>query len=94
MELISREMAIDHMRVLGGEDRERLIGILNNKNILPTIESKPKGKWIEKEYDEWYCSNCERKALYYFGKPFGEYKVFQVKSEYCPHCGAKMEEEK
>lgn len=49
-----------------------------------------KGKWIEKEYDEWYCSNCESKALYYFGKPFGQYKVFQVKSEYCPRCGADM----
>lgn len=57
---------------------------------LPTIESRPKGKWIQRAPDEWYCSNCGDRALYYFGKPFGKYEVFQVKSEFCPRCGADM----
>lgn len=79
MELISREMALDHMRVLGGEDRERLMGILNNKNILPTIESRPKAKWIV----DRYCSSCE------WDKHDFDY-IGGWRENYCPCCGADM----
>ena len=41
MELISREIAADHMRVLVGDKAKRII---ENKDILPTIESRPKGR--------------------------------------------------
>ena len=53
---------------------------------------RPEGKWVEheKKLDTYYCSNCKTDALYYFGKPFGQYLVSQVKSEYCPRCGADM----
>lgn len=81
MELISREMAIDHMRVLGGEDRERLMRILNNKNILPTIESRPIGKWIDNPPDSWICSNC--------GTHYEERLTFKAHN-YCCVCGAYM----
>lgn len=83
MELISREMAIDHMRVLGGEDRERLIGILNNKNILPTIESRPKGKWeVTSTFPRnWICSNC--------GTHYEERLTFKAHN-FCCVCGAYM----
>lgn len=76
MELISREMAIDHIRVLGGEDRERLIGILNNKDILPTIESRPKGKWKQGFSHKYVCSRCEQGT--------------DIESDYCAWCGADM----
>lgn len=79
MELISRELAIDYMRVLGGEDRERLMGILNNKNILPTIESRPKGKWLEDTGLYATCSNCKENL----------YQAIEYK--FCPNCGAEME---
>lgn len=88
MELISREHAIEHMRVLGGEDRERLMGILNNKNILPTIESRPKGKWIkESDYKVmgdgylWDCSECGNR-VYVDSKG--------LFPNYCEDCGADM----
>ena len=83
MELISREMAIDHIRVLGGEDRERLIGILNNKDILPTIESRPKGKWTDREGKEIikskYCGHCSVCG------GWSEYLT-----DFCGNCGADM----
>ena len=85
MELISREMAIDHMRVLGGEDRERLIGILSNKEILPTIESRPKGKWevTSTMPRKWKCSNC--------GERYDE-RLTHRAHNYCVVCGADMRE--
>lgn len=54
---------------------------------LPIIESRPKGKWIIDEEDNWKeevysyactCSLC------------GEWEVFRKDAEFCPHCGADM----
>lgn len=83
MELISRKMAIDHIRVLGGEDRERLIGILSNKEILPTIESRPKGKWKIEEGSIPLCCEC---SICGWIISAGE----NEENNYCPHCGADM----
>lgn len=54
----------------------------------PTIEAKPvvHGRWISKNPHgyEWIfvCSNCD----YVDGYPFNE------RPNYCPNCGAKMDE--
>ena len=54
----------------------------------PTIEAKPvvHGRWISKNPHgyEWVfvCSNCD----YIDGYPFND------RSNYCPNCGAKMDE--
>ena len=54
----------------------------------PTIEAKPvvHGRWISKNAHgyEWVfvCSNCD----YIDGYPFND------RSNYCPNCGAKMDE--
>ena len=59
--------------------------------------SEPKtGKWIDEETDEYkrtYCSLCGSSAPfecvsddYYGRKSHGETR----KTDYCPHCGAKM----
>ena len=54
----------------------------------PTIEAKPvvHGRWISKNHHgyEWVfvCSNCD----YIDGYPFND------RSNYCPNCGAKMDE--
>ena len=45
----------------------------------PTIEPK-KGKWLEKEYTS-YCSECGEDAIEY------------IESDYCPWCGARMNNE-
>ena len=43
----------------------------------PTIEERKKGKWIKKDCDLLYCSECDLPSLH----PW----------PYCERCGAKME---
>ena len=43
------------------------------------------GKWIEKK-DGFACSNCKKRA----GSRYGISGAYL--SNYCPHCGAKMDE--
>ena len=54
----------------------------------PTADVEPvrRGKWLENEYRH-YCSECGHMGLF---NGFG----FKLESNYCPHCGAKMEEYK
>ena len=43
------------------------------------------GRWVKEKTDvliHWHCSACEE--CFFLDKP---------NSEYCPHCGAKMDEE-
>ena len=51
---------------------------------MPTIKPKT-GKWINDDDDWWYpqCSVCGKNAL--------EVQECGFKSNYCPHCGARME---
>ena len=60
----------------------------NRLSVAPTIEAKPvvHAHWISKNHHgyEWIfvCSNCD----YIDGYPFND------RSNYCPNCGAKMDE--
>ena len=62
-----------------------------NKNVKPTIEAPVKtGKWIREEQGwldyKYHCSACGQDAL------CGGYGYDpQYLTDYCPHCGAKME---
>ena len=54
----------------------------------PTIEVEPvkHGQWIRnKEGSEFVCSVCGGFA------PLNYYNCHRVCSEYCPHCGAKID---
>lgn len=51
----------------------------------PTVEERPTGHWIN-GYKSFNCSVCGKIA--YSWNHFGEY--IQVKSNFCPHCGADM----
>lgn len=61
----------------------------------PTIEAENvrHGKWIEEEglFLQFHCSVCGEKALYSENHldNITEYYL----TDYCPHCGAKMEGE-
>lgn len=49
---------------------------------------RPKGGWIERVgLGEWVCSECQHEIYL----PFGETPE-EVGTNYCPNCGAKMEE--
>ncbi len=54
------------------------------------IEKIRKGKWIMR--GGWFrCSECDQKALLKESDGTGGfYEYEQVKSNYCPNCGAKM----
>lgn len=54
---------------------------------IPTADVAPvrHGYWVKEKRDvliHWHCSAC--KECFYLDKP---------NAEYCPHCGAKMDEE-
>ena len=48
---------------------------------MPTVESRPKGKWIDNPPDSWICSNC--------GTHYSE-RLTHKKHNYCAVCGADM----
>ncbi len=59
------------------DDYNRALRIIDD---APTIEERPKGKWIELNghvYD-YRCSCCQ-------------YISYDEKTNFCPNCGARME---
>lgn len=48
-------------------------------NELPTIESRPKGKWLDSG-SGWKCSNC------------GFQNEWTIRLKHCPECCADMRE--
>lgn len=71
------------------------MGILHTgyPNMMAIVSKQPTvdaaevvhGEWIWNEDCEcWVCSVCERSAL-------NNYRGLSVNSEYCPHCGKKMD---
>lgn len=53
----------------------------------PTVEDRPTGKWIYRNYN-WWCSECgeQPKTMGYVGTA----KFMQNEFKFCNHCGAKM----
>lgn len=92
-DLISRQAAIDYLMDnmtwysedgYETDDEEKRECITSLINAIPSVSTEKTGRWIKEEmecYTEyvWKCSNCEahHRALF----------------DYCPTCGAKMQEE-
>ena len=55
------------------------LGSIDN---LPSVSTKKTGRWKYQKFEGWECMNCGYIVPLYLA-PF----------EYCPKCGAKMEEE-
>ena len=76
-------------------DKARIIDAIDEQ---PTIEERKKGKWLPFEYGSecWHkCSACgngnqfKHKVI----RENGEVHSMDSVRNYCPNCGAKMEEE-
>lgn len=69
----------------GYVDVKTIVDCLTN---MPSAESERKiGKWMVDKYGAEYCSECGK-------HPYndGEYYVSGWWTEFCPHCGTRMEE--
>lgn len=58
---------------------------LASVNNLPSAERR--GRWICDEWIGWVCSECGNQA------PFWCISAAQNLTNYCPHCGVKMDGE-
>lgn len=68
----------------------QIINAIKNGTLLQTGEWLEKEVYSEKVIDEWQsakCSKCERYHTTPYMYSFKEY-------EFCPHCGARMKEDK
>lgn len=61
----------------------RVIDVVN-KQLVVDVAPVKHGKWVNEDFD-WICSVCGNDALTAIES------YVQVKSNYCPHCGAKMD---
>lgn len=78
--------ALHNVAFEDGTDREIVYRCIE---LAPTIEERKTGKWIPQYVSKphwtgfaiscYTCSCCE------------QYTIPSCRSEYCPHCGAKME---
>lgn len=83
MELISKYDVIKALQKWNCRDYISLT--INPYEVLrdiPTIEKREVGRWIFDEKGHFFCSECKRKSS-------NQYAT----TDYCPNCGAKMEEE-
>lgn len=74
-----------HIDEYGGDHEEwkaecdALIDEVNATEVRPDTHAH----WIKSETEPYACSNCNRRELW----------MNAVTYEYCPHCGARMDEE-
>lgn len=62
----------------------------------PTIGPVRHGRWIETSYDEYTCSVCGKNVgdeIFYAIGPEDRESASMGVANYCPNCGAKMDEE-
>lgn len=73
------------------EQKERLKAV-KSVDVAPVRH----GRWIETSYDEFQCSVCKkvvREEILYAIKPSDREDASMHIANYCPNCGAKMDEE-
>ena len=91
-ESIKRQLAF--LRLLENDYLTEILNILEvgfkeEIDKAPTIELK-RGHWVEDDNGDVVCSNCGKfEDEFVYGT---EYWYGAGESNYCPNCGAKMEE--
>ncbi len=82
------ESIVEELENICANGDEHILDLLANIKNAPPVTPQPKiGHWIEEinDYEEithWHCSNC------YGDSGF----ITTCKWDYCPNCGAKMQE--
>lgn len=73
---------------------------INALKYAPTIDAEPvkHAEWVERqEFPDWeYCSNCgtgTRRIYREYDEKYHIWSEDHYGYQYCPHCGAKMDEE-
>ena len=99
-DLISRQAAIDALKDAENHAFNSYYkGLIKAHKIiadLPSVEAEPRkhGRWIHvfdsEPYDEYVCSVCGTRASSFIGGTEMWYCL--LKPNYCPNCGAKMDE--
>ena len=87
MRLIDADELLKSAVCLDGVCNVSVVGVDDIENA-PTIDLeslRPHGEWVYGEDIDIQCSACVADAM-----TAGDYR--QVKSNYCPNCGAKMGE--
>lgn len=81
-EYIERDFVLDVVKRTSGDYAAAFCEIAHHKatDVAPVVH----GKWIYGEDIDIQCSVCGADAL-----TEGDYR--QIKSRYCPNCGAKMD---
>lgn len=97
-EYIEREKAIEHIIthlpyrcsedfIEGQKDCVEQLKSLPSADVVEVVH----GEWVyKKEKDGYFCSVCDIEALIdpnFIGRDF----AMEELSDYCPHCGAKMD---
>ena len=85
-DVISRKRALEPYKYLNDDDVITVWMIKKNINELPSVTQKS-GKWLETEYHRWRCSVCREKGMSEWDN------IHNVRTNFCPNCGAKMEGE-
>ena len=94
MAYIEQEAAISELKSLPEQERLEYMGVYDCIKSVPAadVAEVRHGKWIMRG-GKFRCSECDGKALMQdVGGTGGfSHEFEQVKSDFCPHCGAKMD---
>ena len=91
---IDGDLLVDYIRKID-MPFETKTTVICTVNTMPTIDPVKHGKWIYKptsDHDGYVvCSNCD--VYIPSHKLFGKDDEYTNTSNYCPHCGARMDGE-
>ena len=76
---LDKAISLFHMTFFYSEKQIRILECVPLEDVVPLVHAR----WVKSSVGKtWYCSECKRK-----------FPPIYINDNYCPHCGAKMDEE-